>query len=128
MRIGIDLGGTKIEAVVARRAGVRAVPQARHGRRAATTTAPSRRSRHSSRDAEQVVGRATVGIGIPGAISPATGLIKNANSTWLNGRPLSEDLGGPARRAGAARQRRELHGAVGGGGRRGGGAVGRASA
>ena len=36
--------------------------------------------------------RASVGIGMPGAISPATGLVKNANSTWLNGQPLSEDL------------------------------------
>jgi predicted NBD/HSP70 family sugar kinase len=34
----------------------------------------------------------SVGIGVPGAISPATGMIKNANSTWLNGRPLHEDL------------------------------------
>jgi fructokinase len=34
----------------------------------------------------------TVGLGIPGAISPATGLIKNANSTWLNGRAFKEDL------------------------------------
>ena len=33
-----------------------------------------------------------MGVGIPGAISPATGLIKNANSTWLNGRPLADDL------------------------------------
>jgi fructokinase len=33
-----------------------------------------------------------VGVGIPGAVSPATGLVKNANSTWLNGRPLREDL------------------------------------
>lgn len=36
--------------------------------------------------------RGTVGVGTPGAISPATGLIKNANSTWLNGRPLQADL------------------------------------
>ena len=35
---------------------------------------------------------ATVGVGHPGAISPATGLIKNANSTWLNGKPLDKDL------------------------------------
>src|SRR4051794_27662200 len=34
----------------------------------------------------------TVGIGVPGAISPATGLIKNANSVWLNGRPLDKDM------------------------------------
>ncbi len=42
--------------------------------------------------AELVVGDSTVGIGMPGVVSPATGLVKNANSTWLNGRPLSEDL------------------------------------
>jgi fructokinase len=36
--------------------------------------------------------RCSVGIGMPGAISPATGLVKNANSTWLNGRPLKVDL------------------------------------
>ena len=34
----------------------------------------------------------TVGVGMPGAISPATGLVKNANSTWLNGQPFAEDL------------------------------------
>jgi fructokinase len=37
-------------------------------------------------------GRGTVGVGIPGAISPSTGLVKNANSTWLIGRPLRDDL------------------------------------
>jgi fructokinase len=36
--------------------------------------------------------RGTVGIGIPGAVSPATGLVKNANSVWLIGQPLIEDL------------------------------------
>jgi len=42
---------------------------------------------------EQTVGASgTIGVGIPGAISPATGLIKNANSTWLIGRPLDRDL------------------------------------
>jgi fructokinase len=41
---------------------------------------------------EQAAGPCTVGIGMPGAISPATGLVKNANSTWLNGRPLQSDL------------------------------------
>ncbi len=37
-------------------------------------------------------GQATVGVGMPGAISPATGLVKNANSVWLIGRPLDRDL------------------------------------
>jgi fructokinase len=53
---------------------------------------------------EQEIGAtASVGIGIPGAISPTTGLVKNANSTWLIGRPLQDDinvaLGRPARLA-----------------------------
>jgi len=43
-------------------------------------------------EAEATAGPATVGIGMPGAISPATGLVKNANSTWLIGRRLEEDL------------------------------------
>jgi fructokinase len=44
-------------------------------------------------DIEAAIGcTAPVGIGMPGAISPATGLVKNANSTWLNGQPFAEDL------------------------------------
>src|SRR5262249_36524013 len=43
--------------------------------------------------AEKVLqGTASVGVGIPGSLSPATGLIRNANSTWINGRPLDRDL------------------------------------
>ena len=53
---------------------------------------PSKPSRPWSRWRESVVGSSTVGVGMPGVVSPATGLVKNANSTWLNGRPLSEDL------------------------------------
>jgi fructokinase len=68
-------------------------------------------------DAETQVGRSTVGIGMPGAISPATGLVKNANSTWLIGRPFGVDLSTVLAR-GAAGQRRELPRAVGGHGRR----------
>jgi fructokinase len=49
--------------------------------------------------AESVVGPVTVGIGIPGALSPATSVIKNANSTWLNGKPFHEDLERSLRRA-----------------------------
>ena len=91
MRIGIDLGGTKIEAIALDdRGGERfrrriATPR---GDYAGTIAALSR----LVEDAEMRVGASTVGIGIPGAISPATGLIKNANSTWLNGQPLAEDL------------------------------------
>lgn len=92
MQIGVDLGGTKIEAVVLDATGLvcwqRRVPTPRndyHG-----TIAALRELVH---EAESAVGQScTVGMGIPGAVSPATGLIKNANSTWLNGRPFREDL------------------------------------
>jgi len=91
MRIGIDLGGTKIEGIALDAAGVErfrgriATPRVDY---AATLEAVA----GLVRDAERAVGSASVGIGIPGAISPATGLVKNANSTWLIGRPLREDL------------------------------------
>ncbi len=91
MRIGIDLGGTKIEAVVLDGLGAerfRKRVRSPRGDYAGTIEAVAQ----LVADAEEAAGPATVGIGIPGAISPATGLIKNANSTWLNGRPLSEDL------------------------------------
>jgi fructokinase len=91
-RIGVDLGGTKIEAIALADDGsipVRLrVPTPRHdypGTLSAIATL--------IRDIDREIGqRATVGIGMPGALSPATGLVKNANSTWLNGQPLAEDL------------------------------------
>jgi fructokinase len=92
MRIGIDLGGTKIEAVVLDDGGGivfrerRATPRGDYD-----GTIEAIASLVAA--AEAAVGaRASVGIGMPGAISPATGLVKNANSTWLNGRPLDRDL------------------------------------
>lgn len=91
MRIGIDLGGTKIEAIALdgdRREVFRhRVPTPRGDYEGTIEAVASLVDR-----AEAIVGRSTVGIGMPGVISPATGLVKNANSTWLNGRPLSEDL------------------------------------
>jgi fructokinase len=92
MRIGIDLGGTKIEAIVLDDAGAVPFRERRPTPRddyAATVDAIV----DLVRTAERAVGRtATVGIGMPGAISPATGLVKNANSTWLIGHPLDRDL------------------------------------
>jgi fructokinase len=92
MRIGVDLGGTKTEALALgpdgdelRRQRI-ATPRDDY---AATIDAIVRLVEGFERDLGR---RGTVGIGIPGAVSPATGLIKNANSTWLNGRPLGEDL------------------------------------
>lgn len=91
MRIGIDLGGTKIEIVAIDDAGAeryrRRIPAPREHYQATIEAIAGLVS-----EAEAVVGRGSVGIGMPGVISPATGLVKNANSTWLNGRPLQEDL------------------------------------
>jgi fructokinase len=92
MRIGVDLGGTKIEAILL---GDQGVTLAR--RRVAT---PARSYESTLRAIKDLVhqleceagARATVGIGMPGAISPKTGLVKNANSTWLNGSKLDRDL------------------------------------
>jgi fructokinase len=91
VRIGVDLGGTKIEAAAFdpgnRELSRRRVPTPRDDY-AATVEAVAR----LVLDLEDGAGTAHVGVGTPGAISPATGRIKNANSTWLNGRPLREDL------------------------------------
>lgn len=92
MRIGIDLGGTKIEALAL---GADGAELAR--RRVATP----RGSYEGTLDAiaslvttlEGELGPADgVGIGHPGATSRATGVMKNANSTWLNGRPFARDI------------------------------------
>jgi fructokinase len=91
-RIGVDLGGTKIEAAALDRSA------AVHCRRRVATPSGDYRATISAIadlvfDIEHEIGTtATVGIGMPGAISPLTGLVKNANSVWLNGRPLQRDL------------------------------------
>lgn len=90
-RIGIDLGGTKIEIVALDASGTecyrKRIPTPRDDYAATLAAIGS-----LVVEAEAAVGPATVGIGMPGTISPATGLVKNANSTWLNGKPLGTDL------------------------------------
>ena len=92
MRIGIDLGGTKIEGLVLDKGGVE------RERLRVPTPASSYEEDVAAiveliAELERRAGaRCTVGIAHPGAISPATGLVKNANSTRLNGRPLKTDL------------------------------------
>ena len=93
MRIGIDLGGTKIEGLALDQHDGRELARKRiaapRGSYAGTIDAVSA----LVRALEEETGRTgSVGVGIPGVISPATGLIKNANSTWLIGRPLQQDL------------------------------------
>ena len=96
-RIGIDLGGTKIEG-----AAIDAGGSVRFRRRVPTPAQDYRGTIDAiialiSTIEQQIGTTATVGIGIPGAVSPATGLIKNANSTWLIGRPLQRDVASAAR-------------------------------
>lgn len=92
MRTGVDLGGTKIELIVLDddKVAYRKRIGTPHGDYPGTLSAVA----ELVRTAEAVVGPIErVGIGHPGAISPATGLIKNSNSTYLNGKSLLRDLG-----------------------------------
>lgn len=92
MRIGIDLGGTKIEGIALDDYGLTkdrrriAAPRGDYGE--------TIRAIASVVDAieRQLAVTASVGVGIPGTISAATGLVKNSNSTWLNGTALARDL------------------------------------
>ncbi len=91
LRIGIDLGGTKIEGIALDRGTEVArlrVPTPRHDYGATLEALAA-----VVAELEQRAGaRGTVGIGMPGAVASSTGLVKNANSVWLIGRPLRTDL------------------------------------
>src|SRR2546421_4402254 len=92
IRIGVDIGGTKIEALALDPAGReilrKRVPSPR-GDYDATISAVKRLVEEIDFSSGA---KGSVGIGIPGALSRATGRVKNANSTWLIGRSLKEDL------------------------------------
>ncbi len=92
MRIGVDLGGTKTEAILIDEAGTEIARRRVATKRddyAATITTIGELAAALEAEAGR---RCPIGIGMPGAISPATGLIKNANSTWLNSQPFLDDL------------------------------------
>jgi len=91
-RIGIDLGGTKTEVVALDAHGSellrRRIASPQGDYQATLNTIVS-----LVHDTEARLGmRCSVGIGTPGSISPATGALRNSNSTWLNGKPLLHDL------------------------------------
>lgn len=93
MRLGIDLGGTKIEGVVLDPEGrerARERMATPRGDYAATIAAVAELVERLNKSSGHRARR--VGLGVPGSISPSTGLIRNANSTWLNGRPFDQDL------------------------------------
>ena len=91
MPVGIDLGGTKIEAAALGEDGDflarQRVPNPRTYGEALTAV-----RNLVLQIEEQAGGRGRLGVGSPGSPSPRSGVIRNANSTWLNGRPFREDL------------------------------------
>lgn len=92
MRIGIDLGGTKTEVIALDDAGEQRfrhrLPTPREDYQQTIETVATLVDM-----AEQATGQTgSVGIGIPGSLSPYTGVVKNANSTWLNGQPFDSDV------------------------------------
>ncbi len=93
MRIGIDFGGTKIEGIALGAEGVElarlrcSTPREDYQRTIAAIVAMVKRIEENCNAA------GTIGVAIPGTVSPATGLVKNANSTWINGRAFDVDLG-----------------------------------
>jgi fructokinase len=88
MRIGIDLGGTKIESIAmqVRDILLRSRMQTPRDDYEGTLRAIADLIQAIQREIGQ---SGTVGVGIPGVVSPATGLVKNANSTWLIGKPFN---------------------------------------
>lgn len=92
LRLGIDLGGTKIAGAVLDRSGGVVATQ--------TIASPQndyRATLHAiagliDRLERDIGGTCSLGVGMPGSISPASGLVQNANSIWLNGRTFSDDL------------------------------------
>ena len=91
MQIGVDVGGTKIEGIAmdGTRELLRLRIDAPRGDYAATLHEVIQLIRTIQNEFGE---KGTVGIGIPGAISARTGLVKNANSTWLIGKPLAHDI------------------------------------
>jgi len=92
LRLGIDLGGSKIELIALDENGRevlrRRIPTPR-GDYAGTLRAVADLVHAAERE---LGARASIGVGMPGALSTASGRVKNANSTWLNDRPLRQDL------------------------------------
>lgn len=92
MHLGIDLGGTKTEIIVLN-ADNKAIYNKRVPSPQGDYTKTLTNLSSLILEAEKSLGqRCTIGIGIPGSISPTSGLVQNANSTWLIGNNLKQDL------------------------------------
>ena len=92
MRIGVDLGGTKTEAIALDEQGAELgrhrIPTPRFDYQGSIAAIVGLVERLEAETGQ----RGTVGVGMPGALSPVTGRVKNANSTWLNGTAFDRDL------------------------------------
>jgi fructokinase len=92
MRLGVDFGGTKIEAALLDSQGEivarERVPNP--GNYQAAVKAVVELSERI--EAQAGIESKTIGVGMPGSLSPLTGLVRNSNSTWMNGKPFLEDL------------------------------------
>jgi fructokinase len=92
MPVGIDLGGTKIEAIALTAAGAEIFRERLATPRQDYDATLAAIAGLVSRAEAQLGAQSEVGLAIPGSVSRITGLVKNANSTWLNGRDLQSDL------------------------------------
>ena len=92
IRIGIDLGGTKIEALALDEQGVELLRKRVKTPQGDYQAILRMIAELVSESEKQLEAQASIGIGTPGAISPATGLLQNSNSVCLNGKPLLKDL------------------------------------
>lgn len=91
IRFGIDLGGTKTELIALDQDGTEIFRKRVPTSKKYQTTLGI--ITDLVRGAEAKLGaKGSVGVGIPGVISPFSGLVKNANSTWINGHPIDKDL------------------------------------
>jgi fructokinase len=98
LRAGIDLGGTKIAGLVLAPNG-NTITECRRAAPREDYAETVRAIGAIVSSLEQSVGEpVTVGIGMPGSLSPSSGCVQNANSTWLNGKPLADDLEAHLRR------------------------------
>lgn len=91
IRIGVDFGGTKIEAAALDEAG-RVVARIREPNPGDYDSAIETVAEVVAEAERQAGASGSVGIGIPGSLSPVDGTVRNANSVWLNGRPFKQDL------------------------------------
>jgi fructokinase len=91
IRIGVDFGGTKIEAAALDPDG-RFLARVRTPNPGAYEAALAALAELITEVEAQAGGRGTIGVGAPGSVSPHSGVVRNANSVWLNGRAFREDL------------------------------------